>query len=295
MNLSLPYKKIIVEIVSYSYILLFVYAAVSKLLDFENFQTQLGQSPLLSAFAGWVSWIVPVTEIILSILLLINGLRVVALFASYLLMVMFSVYIFIILHYSEFVPCSCGGILEKMTWQQHLAFNLIFCFFAFIALKFSTDTTSDGSNFRNKRFALVSFALGNILAVGITVLLFLQSEKIVHTQNNFVRRFVPHIYDKTATLDLKYKDYYFAGATDSILFLGNYSSPLSVLALDHTLKVLGNYRIVLDNYQFPFRSAQIRIAAPYFYLADGTVPCIFKGKISDWKAKALGNTETFLE
>jgi hypothetical protein len=32
-------------------------------------------------------------------------------------------YIYLILEYSEFVPCSCGGILENMGWKSHLIFN----------------------------------------------------------------------------------------------------------------------------------------------------------------------------
>lgn len=180
-----------------------------------------------------------------------------------------------------------------MTWQQHLAFNLVFCFLAITALKVSFDNAPHNSNYKKKWMALASFVFGTTVAICMMVLLFLQSEKIVHAQNNFVRRFPPHIYDKTVMLNLKYRDYYFAGATDSILFLGTYSSPLSILALDHNLKVLGNYKVQLDNYKFPFRSTQIRIAAPYFYLADGTVPCIFKGKISDWKAKTLTNNGTY--
>ncbi len=34
--------------VAYFYILLYCYAAISKILDFENFQIQLAQSPLIS-------------------------------------------------------------------------------------------------------------------------------------------------------------------------------------------------------------------------------------------------------
>jgi hypothetical protein len=39
---------------------------------------------------------------------------------------MFTTYIVIILNFSENIPCSCGGILENMTWGQHLVFNCIF-------------------------------------------------------------------------------------------------------------------------------------------------------------------------
>lgn len=52
MRLSATTKNIILETVCLLLVLLFVYAAISKLLDFENFRIQLGQSPLLSAFAG---------------------------------------------------------------------------------------------------------------------------------------------------------------------------------------------------------------------------------------------------
>jgi len=120
--------------VCYLTALLFIYATVSKLLDYENFIIQLGQSPLLSAFARWVSVAVPLAEIALALGLFIPRLRFVLLLGSFTLMVMFTAYIYIILNYSAFVPCSCGGVLEKMTWNQHLLFNLIFVVLIGIAI-----------------------------------------------------------------------------------------------------------------------------------------------------------------
>lgn len=120
--------------VSLLFIALFTYAAVSKLLDFENFKVQIGQSPLLSAFASWLVWIVPATEILLSFFLVFPKYRFWSLLAAYNLMVMFTVYIYIILNYASFVPCSCGGILEKMGWSEHLVFNLGFVLLALVAI-----------------------------------------------------------------------------------------------------------------------------------------------------------------
>ena len=114
--------------------LLFTYAAVSKILDFQNFQIQLGQSPLLSAFADWVSYGVPIVELTITMLLLLPKWRLVGLYCSFLLMTMFTTYIFIILHFSSFIPCSCGGILEKLGWSEHLVFNTVFILLAFIAI-----------------------------------------------------------------------------------------------------------------------------------------------------------------
>jgi len=128
------YKRIVVEVVCLLYIVLFVYAAVNKILDFENFRVQLAQSPLLSAFAGWVAWLVPSLEIVIALSLMSAKFRLPGLYAAFSLMVMFSAYIFIMLNYSSFVPCSCGGILEKMGWVEHLWFNVGFVLFAVAAI-----------------------------------------------------------------------------------------------------------------------------------------------------------------
>lgn len=130
MNLKTNIKRILIEIVSLLYIVLFIYAAVSKLIDFENFKVQLGQSPLLSAFATPVAIGVPALEIIIAVMLLIPKLKLYGLLSSFTLMVMFTAYIYIILNFSQFIPCSCGGVLEKMTWNQHLIFNIVFVLLA---------------------------------------------------------------------------------------------------------------------------------------------------------------------
>ena len=92
-----------VEAISVLYAILFIYAAISKLLDFDVFVGQLAQSPLLSAFAYPIALLVPTVEILIAVLLMISRFRYFALFASYLLMVMFTTYILIILNFSDFI------------------------------------------------------------------------------------------------------------------------------------------------------------------------------------------------
>ena len=127
-------KAIITDIIAALFILLFVYAAISKLIDYQKFRVQLGQSPLLTAFAGWVAWVIPSMEILISLLLITARFRLIGLYASFTLMVMFSAYIVAITKFSEFIPCSCGGVLYKMNWSQHLAFDIVFVVLAVIAL-----------------------------------------------------------------------------------------------------------------------------------------------------------------
>ena len=95
------------------------------MMDFENFQVQIGQSPLLSAFAEFISYAVIIIELIIVLLLMLQRSRIAGLYASTALMSAFTMYIFLILNYSDFIPCSCGGILEKLGWSEHLIFNIV--------------------------------------------------------------------------------------------------------------------------------------------------------------------------
>lgn len=134
--------QLIPILVSYAFILLFVYAAVSKIVDFQNFQSQLGQSPLLSAYAETISYSVLGFEILIAIFVAIQRTRFIALYAAFSLMVMFSAYIAIMLAYSSNLPCSCGGILDKMGWEEHLIFNVLFSLIAALAVLFTPASRS---------------------------------------------------------------------------------------------------------------------------------------------------------
>lgn len=128
MKQVINFKEIAVDVISILFIILFVYAGLSKLLDYQKFYIQIGKSPLLTHFAGWIAWVIPVIEILVSIMLSQPRWRLGGLYASFSLMVMFTAYIITILKFSAYVPCSCGGILQKMSWDDHLRFNMVFIF-----------------------------------------------------------------------------------------------------------------------------------------------------------------------
>ena len=119
-------KNTIVEIISALLVFLFIYAALSKLLEFDKFKYQLSQSPFITNISWLVVWAIPVGEILISISLLIKRTRPAGLYLSFFLMLLFTGYIFIMLKYSSYLPCSCGGVLSSMSWKQHFFFNLAF-------------------------------------------------------------------------------------------------------------------------------------------------------------------------
>jgi uncharacterized membrane protein YphA (DoxX/SURF4 family) len=127
-------KEIIINIISGLFILLFLYAAMNKFLEFEKFNAQLGQSPMLNQFAGIIAWVIPIAEIGIAILLTIPRTTLIGLYVSFTLMVMFTAYIGTMLGFSEHMPCSCGGILQKLGWKEHMIFNSIYVVLGLIGI-----------------------------------------------------------------------------------------------------------------------------------------------------------------
>ena len=284
MKTSVSFKNTIVDIICLLYILLFVYAAVSKLIDFENFRVQLGQSPLLSTFAGLIAWIVPVLELFLALLISLKKWRIIGLFGALSLMIMFTTYIFIILNYSSFVPCSCGGILEKMGWKEHSLFNVVFIMLAAAGILILVGGVPK-THLISKPAALASsFLITSVFSISIITLLFILSEDVIHHRNNFVRRFPHHPVEFIKDFTLDNASSYIAGASKGKLHIGNFNDPLLVTEIDISSKVIKKYRIKVEDPYRPYKAVKITVNAPHFYLSDGNEAFIYRGLISDWNA-----------
>jgi len=105
---------------------LFFYASLNKFNALREFQLQLKQSPFISQFAQPISWILPILEFGIFILVAFKSTRIIGFYLSLFLMTMFTAYIYAMLHFSYYIPCSCGGIISQMGWHSHLLFNLFF-------------------------------------------------------------------------------------------------------------------------------------------------------------------------
>ncbi|OQP56599.1 MauE/DoxX family redox-associated membrane protein [Niastella populi] len=107
-------------------IILFVYTASAKLLDHYNFQFGLSESPFIAPFANILAWAIPAGELLIAVMLAIPAIRLAGLYASGILMSLFTVYIAAMLLSGSDIPCSCGGIVEEMSWGAHIVFNSAF-------------------------------------------------------------------------------------------------------------------------------------------------------------------------
>lgn len=127
-------RKVTLEIICCLLILLFIYAATSKLIDYELFTVQISKSPFIDSLASFIAWFIPGIEILIGISITFYKTRLIGLYGSLFLMTMFSAYIYFMLHYSYYLPCSCGGILSKLGWKEHLWFNIGFVILSIIAI-----------------------------------------------------------------------------------------------------------------------------------------------------------------
>jgi len=153
-TISIP--QVIVDVVSASFIFLFIYAAASKLKDFEKFQVQLSKSPIVNPFVELIARGIPALEIIIALLLIFKVSRYYAIQAAFTMMVIFTVYIIAILKFSSYVPCSCGGILQNMSWADHLYFNIAFVVLGATAILIYPNQNKDLIGHKRESLAPVS-------------------------------------------------------------------------------------------------------------------------------------------
>lgn len=116
-------------------ILLFAYAAASKLADFAAFRRGMHRQAFPPEVADGLVYLLPVTEIVVTIMLLSGRTLAAGLKASLVLLVVFTGYILLaVVGYWQHIPCSCGGIISHLGWTEHLVFNCFCILINLIAL-----------------------------------------------------------------------------------------------------------------------------------------------------------------
>jgi len=241
-------------------------------MDHETFIIQLNKSPLLADYSGAVSWFIPLLELFITVLLLFRITRLPGLLASFSLMILFTFYIIAILGFSEYIPCSCGGILSKMTWGQHLVFNAAFCVLAVIGIRLSEYVFP-----LRKQYLL--FAI--ILTCSTTIFTLYQltyHEKDKYS--SFDIRTGPSTVYPADTLDLKFNSYYFAGADSGYLYLGNGTSYQHIVKAQLSDLDSQHLKIKKDTAYHPIQ-IRVKTHSNRFFMFDGINPKIFTGSLDE--------------
>ena len=123
-------RKFYIELIAAVLILLFIYTGIDKTRNHHIFAAQLDKSPFLSGFSGFIGTALPAFEIALALALSFYRTRFVALYIAGGLLFLFTLYLVFILSFTKQLPCSCGGVIARMSWGQHIVFNLFFLILA---------------------------------------------------------------------------------------------------------------------------------------------------------------------
>jgi hypothetical protein len=114
------------EVVAALFVLLLLYTAISKFLDYKGFAKAMLHSPLIADFSQSLAYAIPTIEMAIVILLAIPLTRRHGLKVATGLMALFTSYVAYMLLASSKLPCTCGGIFEQLNWKEHLLLNSAF-------------------------------------------------------------------------------------------------------------------------------------------------------------------------
>ncbi len=119
-------RHIWIEIISYAFILLFMYTAIAKLITYDTSLNDLRRSPFIGDLAVPLSILLPLSEIVISVMLFVPKYRKSGFVGATILMALFTGYVSAMVFTQETLPCSCGGLIKYLTWKQHFFFNVFF-------------------------------------------------------------------------------------------------------------------------------------------------------------------------
>lgn len=108
--------------------LMFFYAVAIKLSDYEQAYWNMHNQVFSEQLAVVLTWLIPLIECLLIILLLYRPFMIKGLWGTLALLSTFSVYIVLAMHhFFDRTPCSCGGILgSQSSYYDQLWFNIGF-------------------------------------------------------------------------------------------------------------------------------------------------------------------------
>lgn len=143
----MKYTNTISTLITIALLLLWIPVSMDKLLNFATFKSGILRQPFSDDLGKVLIYTLPILEITVVLLLIIEGWRTLGLWLSALLMAAFTGYIGVaLLGAWEKLPCGCGSVISSLNWKQHFWFNLFFLLLSIIGILLQRNIQrSDGS------------------------------------------------------------------------------------------------------------------------------------------------------
>ncbi len=121
------------DVITSLFILLFVYATIMQLADFENYAGKMRNQPSPKWLNEIAIYLILAGQILVVILFFVR--RALGMLLSTFLLVTFTAHIaLIVFNAYEYVPCSCAGVFNVFSWEIQLVIHIILLSIAIIGL-----------------------------------------------------------------------------------------------------------------------------------------------------------------
>lgn len=119
------YKTTVIAFVILINFVVYFYSGVDKLIHFNEFVLNFSKSPFApSDLINELSFCVVGIELGICFLCFFNKFQKLACLLFMIMSYVFSGYVLLMITYSPYLPCSCGGLIDFLTWNEHLALNI---------------------------------------------------------------------------------------------------------------------------------------------------------------------------
>lgn len=145
-----------------------------------------------------------------------------------------------------------------------------------------------------KTRTIILFLLGcTLFGVGFVSVLFLMSEEKMQRNNAFQRRYMPEAAVEMGRMVMDNNAYYIAGMDGASIYLGHVSAPLYLTKVDTSLTPTEEVRLEISDLDLPYQRVKTLVVPPYFYLGDGTVPVLFRGRLDNYKGSQFSFEDAY--
>lgn len=123
--LSHKFQAAIIQAISALLIILFVYAGISKFHERSFFEAQLSFYPVIGGMAILLSWLIPSANLFTALLLIFHKSYRIGFMSALIMLICYTVYLTFMIITQHDLPCSCGGLIKSLTWNEQVMFNLL--------------------------------------------------------------------------------------------------------------------------------------------------------------------------
>ncbi|QES87592.1 MauE/DoxX family redox-associated membrane protein [Rhizosphaericola mali] len=122
--------------------MLFLYAGLEKILELKVFAKDMSNQTLPQQWVPLLTYGIPTSEVFTALLLCTERTRKWGLYGSLLLMTVFTAYVgMVVMDLFPRKPCGCGELLQRLSWTQHLVFNIVFAILALLGIYINNQLT----------------------------------------------------------------------------------------------------------------------------------------------------------